>query len=531
MSGVRPPVKLAASLGAGGTFLAAVLIASGTGAVAAPQPAAAADAARWQAGELDAGAIPAMFAGSDWGLTIDTLVALKATGVDEEAADAIVATLKTHVRDYNSNDAWGGKPGHRVSGATAKLLYAAVVAGEDPTKFGEFDLRQETVDLIAGPSAGLENGRLKDKIVEGSETANTFGQSLAVLGLARSGDVPQNTVDFLIDQQCSAGGFRLYPYAFGSDTVTGDCDAQGAEAVLDPDSTAMAVQALLAAADDGAEGAAEAAEKGGAWLATIQNPDGSLNGSGPTDFPNSNSTGLGGQALAATGHKAEADKAADWIKAHQLTASNAGAASVDTGAIAYNDESLTGAKTDGIADFQRDQWRRSTPQALLALAQIPLADIGLTTPDPGPDPSDTPTKDPSKTPSGTPSRTATGKPSHSPSESSGTPSGSPSGAPSTTGTPAGSPSGTPSGTTAAPSGDPSGTTTGTPSRTVSGGTTPPAGTTTAPPAGSGSGTTGGTGALASTGSGALVLGGGAAALTVAGYAALRIGRRKRGSHT
>ncbi|MFD5764756.1 hypothetical protein ACFWIN_02890, partial [Streptomyces sp. NPDC127049] len=471
------------------------------------------------------------FSGSDWGLTIDTLVALKATGADDKAADGIVAALKAHVRDYNSNDAWG-KPGHRLAGATAKLLYAAVAAGEDPAKFGAYDLRQETVDLIAGPSAGLENGRLKDKIVEGSETANAFGQSLAVLGLARSGDVPQNAVDFLIDQQCAAGGFRLFPYAFGGDTVTGDCDAQGADAVLDPDSTAMAVQALLAAAEDGAEGAAAAAAKGGDWLAGIQNADGSLNGSGPTDFPNANSTGLGGQALAATGHQAEADEAASWIKAHQLTASTAGAASAEAGAIAYNDEALAGAKTDGITEFQRDQWRRSTPQALLALAQIPLGKVGVTTPDPGPDPSDTPTKDPSKTPSGTPSRTTSGEPSRTPSHTAGTPSGT-AGTPS--GTPTATPSSTASGTAGTPTGSPSHSAGGTPSRSASGATTSPTDTT-APyqgsGSGSGSGSTGGGGALASTGSsGVLLLGGGAAALTAAGYAALRAGRRRQGSHT
>ncbi|MFB7041620.1 hypothetical protein [Streptomyces sp. NPDC056294] len=131
----------------------------------------------------------------DWVLTVDTLIALKATGADEAAADEVVDTLKAHVRDHNSFDAWG-EPGRRVSGATAKLLYAAVISGEDPTAFGAYDLRRETLDLVAGPEKGLEEGRVKDK-VDGGDSSDTFGQSLAVLGLARSGDVPQRGEAFV----------------------------------------------------------------------------------------------------------------------------------------------------------------------------------------------------------------------------------------------------------------------------------------------------------------------------------------------
>ena len=364
-------------------FLMAVLLPPGT-AHADPPPDPAAAAAQWQAGEITPdGGIPGMV-GVDWGLTVDSLIALEATGVAPQVAQQITDGLKIHVRDYNSHDAWG-EPGQRIAGATAKLLYAAVVAGEDPTAFGEYDLRQETLDLVAGPEAGLENGRVKDHVFEPArDNSNTFAQSLAVLGLTRSGGVPQNVVDFLIDQQCSVGGFRLYPYAFGGGAVTGDCDEQGEDVVLDPDSTAIAVQALLAAAEfDDAEGAADAARKGAEWLAAIQNDDGSVGGSGPTAAANTNSTGLAGQALAAAGFTAEADAAADWVTQHQLVADTAGAAAADVGAIAYNATSLAGAQENGIAQFQRDQWRRATPQALLAIAQVPMGDIGMTEPVPG----------------------------------------------------------------------------------------------------------------------------------------------------
>ncbi|MCK1798387.1 hypothetical protein MTQ01_20625 [Streptomyces sp. XM4193] len=386
MTTVRPRAAVAAVAAAATSLLLAgsVLTAPAAAAGPAEHTDAAVAAARWQAGELVDGGIPGLGAGPDWGLTIDTLIALEATGADRAAAERVTEQLKLHVRDYNSNDAWG-EPGQRIAGATAKLLYAAVVTESDPSAFGEYDLRQETLDLIAGPEAGPEHGRVKDRVDPPStDNSNTFAQALAVLGLARSGEVPQSTVDFLVDQQCSAGGFRLYPYAFGGSEVTGDCDSQGAEAVLDPDSTGIAVQALLAAADEGADGADAAARQGVRWLLEQQRADGSFGGSGPTTGSNTNSTGLAGQALAAGGEQDAADRAADWVLEHQLAADTAGKAADDIGAVAYNTESLESARTDGIAEFQRDQWRRATPQALLVTTGLSLAEIGTTDPDPGP---------------------------------------------------------------------------------------------------------------------------------------------------
>ncbi|WP_419996955.1 hypothetical protein [Streptomyces boninensis] len=388
MVGVRPGVRTAAGTAGAAALALSLPLLGAHDAQADANADAAVAAARWQAGEVgEDGGIPG-FAGADWGLTVDTLMALKATGAEPDTATRITDALKVHVRDYNSLDAWGEK-GQRVAGATAKLLYAAVITKSDPEKFGAYNLRQETLDLIAGSDKGLEDGRVKDKVNAPSvDNSNTFGQSLAVLGLARSGGVPQNAVDFLIDQQCSAGGFRLYPYAFGGSAVTGDCDAENGKAVIDPDSTGMAVHALIAAADAGVPGAQAAADKGAKWLRQKQAANGSFGGSGPTAAANTNSTGLAGQALAAAGHQAEADKAADWVAGHQLTEANGGKAKAEAGAIAYNNDSLTSAQSDGIEDFQRDQWRRATPQALLALAQVPLGKIGETDPDPGPGPGD-----------------------------------------------------------------------------------------------------------------------------------------------
>ncbi|MFI5837984.1 prenyltransferase/squalene oxidase repeat-containing protein [Micromonospora sp. NPDC051300] len=371
--------------------------------------AAARDAATWLGGEFTDGVLPGPFGGPDWGLTIDGLVALSATGVDTLTRQAATAQVAAHVRAYNSYDDYGIE-GFTDGGATAKLLYAASAAGADPTHFGGYDLRAETLSLISGADTGNQQGRVTSRVTtdSGPDASNTFDQSFAVLGLARGGAVPQDTVDFLIRQQCASGGFRLYP-----DTADGpspSCDEQPG-AVLDVDSTAMAVQALLSAADDGADRAAGAARKGADWLVAQQHTDGSFGGSGPTTGANSNSTGLAGQALAAAGLDTEAARAAAALTALQLTGANGGKAAADAGAIAYNADGFTTAVSAGISDTDRDQWRRATAQALLGLAQVPLGRIGVDLPpsSPGPTPSGTasPTISPTGSPNPTISATAT----------------------------------------------------------------------------------------------------------------------------
>ncbi|WP_240742126.1 prenyltransferase/squalene oxidase repeat-containing protein [Micromonospora zingiberis] len=402
-----------------------VLAATPLGVGAAPSPThavAARDAATWLAGEYADGVLPGPFTPEDWGLSIDGVIALTAAGVAGATRQAATAQIAAHVRSYNSYDDWGIE-GFTDGGATAKLLYVASAAGADPTDFGGWDLRAETLTLLSGTGTGHQHGRITSRTTEatGPDPSNTFDQSFAVLGLARSGGTPQEAVDFLIRQQCTAGGFRLYPDADGAPSAS--CDAQG-NATLDVDSTAMAVQALLAA---GATAADEAAQRGADWLVAQQRADGSFGGSGPTSGANSNSTGLAGQALAAAGRDAEAARAAAALAALQLTAANAGAAAADAGAIAYASDALTEAVRDGIAENFRDQWRRATAQALLGLAQIPLGRIGLDLP---------PSGEPTASPTGPPTPTAPPSPTRSPTPTavptltvSPTPSTSPTGGP------------------------------------------------------------------------------------------------------
>ena len=336
------------------------------------------------------------FAGPDWGLTIDGLLALRATGVNPGTASAVRDEVAAHAGEFITPPF---APDTTDAGSASKLLVAAVSTASDPAHFGGVDLRTTVVSLVR-PS-GIHAGRVSDAFSDDgdpandftSDQSNTFDQALAVVGLARSGGVPQNVVDFLIKQQCATGGFRLDPDvgAFPDpETPSPSCD-EATSPVLDPDSTAMAVQALLVAAEHGATGASTAAAKGAQWLAGVQRADGSFGGSGPTaGIFNSNSTGLAGEALAAAGNAAAANSAADWLVAIQRTAAP------DAGAIAYNPETFAAGPPE---DFARDQWIRGTAQAVLALAQVPLGKIGDVAP-PTPAPVTTPTPAATPSPSG-----------------------------------------------------------------------------------------------------------------------------------
>ncbi|MFI5426000.1 prenyltransferase/squalene oxidase repeat-containing protein [Aeromicrobium sp. UC242_57] len=259
------------------------------------QSAQARSTAGWLVNELSpVGHMPGPDVGTDWGLTIDTLFALYAAGTGASAVKDITAQVARHAGVYLGADLFGD-PDARIGGSTAKLLVAAVVAGRDPEAFGTgkflqrgatYDMRQETLDLIQ--KTGVLKGRLVNRGT-GSEHTNVFAQSLAVIGLARSGGVPTDVVSFLRRQQCSTGYFRMF-YQDGL-----SCDAgQGAP---DPDGTALAVQALMTARDAGVDGLDGSIDRALDWLLGAQGKDGSIGGGVGAAVPNTNSTGLLAQAL------------------------------------------------------------------------------------------------------------------------------------------------------------------------------------------------------------------------------------------
>ena len=228
---------------------------------------------------------------SDWGLTIDFVLALAGGG--RGGAPETVATtdnVLAHASSYLSGDT----PGELYAGPLAKLLYMAEVQGRPTTDVGGMNL-QTSLRGQMQTASDPQPGRFSDTSVFG-DFSNGFGQAFALLALAPTpGGVPPEARAFLIAQQCPAGGFRLFYDSATSCTSDDQADL---------DATGLAIEALL-----GQPGASTAVNKASSWLIARQDTSGAFAGSGPTATLNANSTGIIAQALRAAGRTAAADKA------------------------------------------------------------------------------------------------------------------------------------------------------------------------------------------------------------------------------
>ena len=403
-AGPRRPAAPVLALAAAALALVGLLLPAAGGS-AAPGPSAGADAAMaWLDAEVAAngGTMPGFSPGStDWGLTADVALARAATGrAGEPATVALATALVGAVDDYSTWDGLGPAfAGVRVSGALAKVVLVGRLAGVEVSPAGGVDLEVELRGLMQ--ATGPQAGRFSDRNPYAADKSNGFDQAYALLALeAGPGEAPVSGLQYLLAQQCPGGGFRL---------VYADDGGCGSDGQADPDATALAVQVLLAVPPTaGVEAALTEAALAGAlgWLLAVQQPDGAVVGSPPTERPNANSTGLVGLALRAAGQAEAADRAAAWVAGElQLGAHAVGTpAEADTGAIAYEPARRAGALASGIAPQGRDQWRRASAQGLLALGAEPFLGppVGApVTPAPTPDPAPaTTTTAPSGTPAG-----------------------------------------------------------------------------------------------------------------------------------
>ena len=291
---------------------------------------------------------------TDWGLTADVALALLAggrgTGPPLDAATAVLGALRSYT---TWDDIDPSLSGVRLAGPLAKTLLVATTAGLDPTDVDGVDLEAELRSLQQ--TDGADAGRFSDRNPHAPDAATVFGHATALLALSRSDDgVPGLAAAFLAAQQCPDGGFRL---------EVGPCSPGES----DSDVTAVALQALRVSPPAGEVDLALA--RGLGWLLAAQLGDGSFRGSGPTAIPNANSTGLAAQTLRSLGQPEAADRAAQWITDALLLGDAAAGtpAAADRGAIAYVPERRAAALRSGIPAQQRDQWRRSGAQAVLAL--------------------------------------------------------------------------------------------------------------------------------------------------------------------
>jgi hypothetical protein len=216
----------------------------------------------------------------DHGLTADIVLALQATGGQDDQVEASTAALVEQQDDYT-----GAAFGDRYAGSFAKLALVLLSTGEDAS-----DVLAQLEDLTQGPDEE-QPGRISDDTADG-DFSNVITQSLAILAFIAQGEEPPETaLGFLVDDQCDSGGFTD---EFGD---APDCEG-------DPDATGLAAQALLAGGADDAAGDAVAWLEGartdeGAWVS--DDVDGE-------PVPNANSTGVATQALAAAGRDTEASR-------------------------------------------------------------------------------------------------------------------------------------------------------------------------------------------------------------------------------
>ncbi|MCW5950962.1 MAG: terpene cyclase/mutase family protein [Propionibacteriaceae bacterium] len=164
-------------------------------------------------------------------------------------------------------------------GRAAKLSILVSALGLDPHDFAGLDLPKlvtdGTTDGLIGPFPGA------------------FAQSLAIIALVRAdADVPANMVTGLLSFQDAASG------AFGFEW-------EGFTA--DPDSTALAIQALIAVG-----GHADAMTDALAWAAGVQTPAGYWENFSPVD-----STGLLASSIALAG--GDVTSALTWLAGKQLS--------------------------------------------------------------------------------------------------------------------------------------------------------------------------------------------------------------------
>ena len=317
----------------------------------------------WMSHELAANGHQLGFKGApnftDWGLTIDFVLALAGGGRAGAAeTQSTVNNVTTNATSYVTD----GSPGssERYAGPMGKLLYMTKVFGVDSSNLGGLNIEAELRALMQ-TTGSAQPGRFSDHSAFG-DFSNGFGQAFDILGLARTGGgVPSEAIAFLLAQQCPGGGFRLF---YDTNPSCGSDDE------ADPDATGLAIEALI-----GQPGTSSAINNAASWLVGQQDASGAFHGSGPTASLNANSTGIIAQALRAIGQTASADKAGAWIQSLQLTSANAGAASAEVGAIAYD----PGQRDDAIAHgmpSERDPFRRATSQGVLALPQVGLPSGG-----------------------------------------------------------------------------------------------------------------------------------------------------------
>ncbi|MDT9591806.1 hypothetical protein RDV89_01910 [Nocardioides zeae] len=383
LPGRRAGALAVAAVAASATTLALLAPAAATAAPAAPapaqvpgdayDPAPVRNGADWLVGELDGDVFRTSF-GPNVSGTVDAARSLAIVGADADAS-ATVEALVPHAASYVGDNGFGTLVG---AGSTAKLAHVVQLVGGDPRDYAGIDLVAQLESRVAteGPTAGRISDEFDPENEFGADFANTIGQAFAADVLTEAGsELAGPVTDFLLQQQCADGGFRL---TFSAP------DAEDQSCTEDPsgtDVTAYAVQGLASQLENGE--VATAADDAVAYLKGSQAADGSwTDGVGGT--ANANSTGLAGQTLGLVGDipgnpfvvADQPELAAIWLRKNQVdeVATCTTSLRYEKGAQAFDPAALSLGRTQGITDGTAYQWQLSSAQTLPALQWTPAAE-------------------------------------------------------------------------------------------------------------------------------------------------------------
>lgn len=345
-------VRRAVAAVAGGAVVAGGLmaVAPAPAAHAAPVNAEAQAGAAWLAAQLDENGL--FTSGFDAvGSTVDFGLSLVVTQASPQALEQVTTGVESVLETYI---------GTEVAPNPSKLAKAAALfqaTGADLTNVAGVDLLDRLEDNVdAGGKLGT------------APAGDVYGQVWAAKVLHQAGSPEAAAAtDYLISQKCDGGAWGY--------------ESGGCVSVVD--GTAYALLALLPQKSD--PDVAAAIADGIAWLKTQQRADGGfgdwgVNTSGTTS--EGNGSGLAAWALGAAGQTAMSQAAATWVAAHQvvnLPSCGGSPVAGEDGALAYDDQNMTSARTTGITPADRGTWIFTGAQALAGLAYLPSAQPSLPT--------------------------------------------------------------------------------------------------------------------------------------------------------
>ena len=215
---------------------------------------------------------------SSLGSTADAVLAIVAVGGDPSVFEQDGNTPTDYLADNAAAEAIGGD--------VAKLILALVTLGEDPTTFGGVDSVARLESMIS------DDGKI------GVDVDTLVGHSLAILALKSvQQPIPEVAVSYVSASQQENGAWAWD----GTASTPGDTNT-----------TAFAVQALIAA---GADPGDDAVTRALAYFEGIQNEDGGWPYQNPSAYgtdTDANSTAVTIQAIIAAGQDPDG---ADWVAA------------------------------------------------------------------------------------------------------------------------------------------------------------------------------------------------------------------------